>query len=78
MATLKATSQHNIKTAADSINTGKITMKELASIIALVTSAFLMAVVAETFGAYLTAVFGIAAYKSIKWSELYFMNLCRE
>ena len=53
-------------------------MKELASIIAFITSAVLMAVVAETFGAYLTAVFGIAAYKFTKWSELYFMNLCRE
>lgn len=53
-------------------------MKELASIIAFITSAVLMAVVAETFGAYLTAIFGIAAYKFTKWSELYFMNLCRE
>lgn len=49
-------------------------MKELASIIALITSAVLMAIVAETFGAFFTAVFGIAAYKATKWAELCFMN----
>lgn len=51
-------------------------MKKMAAkTIAIIASLLLMALVADIFGAYLTALVGIASYKFFNWAEMYFMSI---
>lgn len=50
-------------------------MKYFPNIIAFIFAVVIMAIVAETFGAFFTALTGIACYKFMSWAEAYFSNI---